>query len=162
MHIREEHSQREGVSETNTRGLGERAAQGPIKAMNSRTRGLPVVRKQKFIETPLRFFPRSTRVAELCARIYLVSLRFRPSPQTDSCGIINSPFISSVFFPLNRMPLDNESPYFQSPFPTRSKKQVLSPTSFRDSPVRIKNYTIFSSLGDRKEAISCSIGKCCL
>lgn len=60
-HIRQEHSQREGVSETIARGLGERAAQGPIKAMNSRSGGLPEVRRQKFIETPLRSFPRSTR-----------------------------------------------------------------------------------------------------
>lgn len=33
----------EGVSETNTRGLGKRAAWGPIKAMESRTEGLPEV-----------------------------------------------------------------------------------------------------------------------
>lgn len=42
------------------------------------------------------------------------------------------------------MPLDNESPCFRSPFPTRSEKHILSPTSFRDSPVRIKKlHSIF-------------------
>lgn len=41
--------------------------------------------------------------------------------------------------------------------PTQSEKLVLSPDILYRLFLGDKNYKIFSSLGDRKEAISCSI-----